>query len=695
MRTIPGVAVAVAVVGGGWLWPMAWAAESDVSISLQPLRYVFVDGDRDTFRAQHWMTDGYSGGLKDLSVKHEFPDGTRFESESHAIAGQDDFGNETVIKNPKLGFVTFDYSEFRKFYDKSGGVYQQFRSLSGVDTFKDLSLDIGNFGVETGLTLEGWPELSLSYDREFKDGTKSRLSWASATEGAIARKILPSWQDIKETVDAFALKANHEIAGYSLKGEQRWEFVRSETNREERQLSTNSTASEKKIREQAQAPQSDLMTTTLSGEREFFGEKVFLSSAYHYAHLENREVERLQEYNGNGDLTSFTNPEQKFDSRADNDYSTHAWVENVMISPWQWLTFGTKLKTEVVKRDSNSSYPADAVPNSAGGSTPNGVLDRTDTSLTDTKSVKWGEGFSIRTTIVPRTALYTELDLEQVRLLLREDRQSIDGPDAGNGASAGEVFNRETVTKLFRGIWTLGGQFSPWSFLNFTTQARHRQNNIDYDDQRETSNPLDSTARSAFIDGQNIATNEFTTRTTLRPCRWFRTSFRYQLRDDKYATHAEAESIVKTNTLSNIYTYDVTLEPLRNLTTTGSFSRQTSMFSTPARLMSGGRAITPRFNSNVDTWMLGADYAPKSFLLLTSHLLYSQARNFNDDFILFGLPLGADFQRIDLTTGITWSIREDVSVGTEYGYYHYLPNDNVQSGEYTAHVIWLDVSKKF
>ena len=61
-----------------------------------------------------------------------------------------------------------------------------------------------------------------------------------------------------------------------------------------------------------------------------------------------------------------------------------------------------------------------------------------------------------------------ERKLEQIRVLLREDQKSIDGPEAGDGSSSGDVVNRETVGKIFRGVWTLGGQVAPWSFLNAT-----------------------------------------------------------------------------------------------------------------------------------------------------------------------------------------------------------------------------------
>ena len=683
----------IIIMGSGFGWPglLAEAAKPEVSISLAPLHYTFLSGDDDKFRAHHWVKENYIGGLKDFSLEYAFPDGTELSAESHALIDQNDLGAEFSLKKDNLGFFKFDYSEFRKYYDKTGGTYYPFTTLNAQDTFKDLALDIGKFGMETGLAIEGMPELTLSYEREFKDGAKSHLNWTAVTEGSTTKNIGPTWQDIDEIVDTFALNATHELAGFALKGEQRWEFVRTETFREEKSLSTNSTASQQKIRRQDQAPQADLMTTMLEGERWFLNEKAFFASAYRFAHLENREFESLNEFDANGNPTNFSNPKQQVNARADNRYNTHTWVGSFMVLPWQWLSVGTKLKSEVIKRESNSSYPADTVPNSSGGSTPNGVIDRADNSLNDTKAVRWGEGFSIRFTGLPRTALYTELELEQSRVLLREDRQSIDGPDSGNGSDANEIFSRETVTKIFRGVWTLGGQFAPWSFLNFTTQVRHRQNNTDYDDQRETD-PGSSTAKSAFFDGQSLATNEFQTRMTLKPCQWFRASLRYQLRGDKYATRTESAPIVKTTMLSHIYTYDVQLQPRQDLLTTASFSRQTAVTATPAELVSS--ATTPKFHADVNTWLFSMDYAPKPEITVANTIQYSWAKDFND-FTGSGLPLGADFSRVDFTTALTWAVTPSDSVKVEYGLYSYLPNSLSEIGGYHAHAIWLEVSKKF
>lgn len=670
--------------------PPAWATEAEFSITPLPLRQAFVDGDTEKFRAHHWMNDGYAGGIKEFMGRAVLPDGTEIATGGHALIDANDLGAEFSVKKEALGFLTFDYDEFRKYFDGTGGVHRRFATLQTSDTDKELALDIGKFGVETGLTLEGWPELGFTYEREFKDGAKSRLSWTDVTEFGETRKIGPSWQDIDEIVDSFALTADHELAGFSLKGEQRWEFVRSELFREERSLSTNSTASERKIRRQDQAPEANLMTTLLEAERGFLKDTVFVASAYRFAHMDNREFESLLESNASGVQTNFSNPKQQINARADNDYDTHTWVGNVTMSPWNFLSVGTKLKSEVIKRESNSSYPTDAVPNSTGGSTPNGVIDRTDVSLNNTKAVRWGEALTVRFTGIPRTALYTELELEQARVLLREDRKSLDGPDAGDGSSAGEVFNRETVTDVRRGAWTLGGRFAPMAALDLTAHVRRRVNNSDYDDQRESV--AAGGALSAFIDMQNVHTNEFATRATYRPCRWFRSSVRYQLKQDDYSTRFEAQDTVEAEMRSNIYTYDVVLQPHRTLTTTASFSRQTAVTSTPARLAS--TANIPAFHADVNTWLVGADYSPKPNVTWTNALQLSWADNFND-YANTGLPYGAAFQRTDFTTGVTWALTDTASVGADYAFFTYNPNENIESGDYGAHVIWLELSAKF
>ncbi|MDO8729723.1 MAG: hypothetical protein Q7J69_00845, partial [Candidatus Omnitrophota bacterium] len=492
-------------------------------------------------------------------------------------------------------------------------------------------------------------------------------------------------QDVDEKTDHFAVKAGHEIGGFAVEAKQEWEFTRSELLREERNLSTTATASDKKIRRQDQQPESDLMTTTLNAQRDFLNEKLFFSAGYRFAHMDNREFETIIETNEAGVATNFSNPKQIRNARADNDYDAHTWVNSFTAAPWKWFSVITRLKAEVIRRESNSSYPADASPNSAGGSTPNGVIDQSVASLNENRAARLGEGLSLRFTGLPRTALYTEVELEQARVRVNEDRKDLLGPNAG------ETFNRFTVADVDRFHAAMGGQTAPCSWVTVTSQVSYRRNNNDYDDQRETDS-TGTTARSAFFDGQRVDTSEWSTRLAFKPKPWLRPSLRYQLRDDDFATRAEAEAVVKTGMFSHVVTADLSWQPTETLLTTTSFSLQRASVTTPARYAVTGGA--PTFNADVSTWLLSADWVLTPQVTFTGAAQYTRADNFND-FSDAGLPLGVDSQQAELTAKMTRALGEDTSVSAEYGFYRYQANSNAETGDYDAHLILVEASKKF
>lgn len=684
MRRLFGIVLLVSYFFDASFW-VAGAEEASLSVQVMPARYVGVDGDDEKFRAHQWMKDGFTGGVRDASTSAVFQNGVVLEAGGHALVDQNDLGAALSLKKEGLGFFRTDFSEFRKYYDGTGGMYHFFSTLQANETDKKLALDIGKFSMETGFALEGLPQISFLYDRHFKDGAKSRLTWTAVKEGTITRSIGPSWQDVDEITDAFAVKAGHTLAGFDLSGEQSWEFVRSDMTREERNLSTTTTASDKKIRRQDQQPESDLMTTTLNAQRDFLGEKLFFSAGYRFAHMDNREFESIIETNEAGAATNFSNPKQIRDARADNDYDAHTWVNSFTVAPWKWLSVITRLKAEVVRRESNSSYPADASPNSAGGSTPDGVIDQRVVSQNDTKAVRFGEGLSLRFTGLPRTALYTEVELEQARARLHEDRKDLLGPNAG------ETFSRYTITDVDRFHAALGGQAVPCSYATATSQVSWRRNNNDYDDQRET-NSTGTTARSAFFDGQRVETAEWSTRLAFKPKPWLRPSLRYQLRDDDFATRAEAEPIVKTGMLSHIVTADLSWQPNENWLATASFSRQAAAVTTPARYAATGG--TPTFNADVNTWLLSADGVLTPKITFTGAVQYTRADNFND-FSDTGLPLGVETDQVELTGRLTRAVGKDASVSAEYGFYHYRANSNAEAGDYDAHLLLVEASRKF
>lgn len=665
------------------------AEAAEFSMEVMPARVTHVDGDEEKFRAHHWVTDGFAGGLKDARFSHVFKNGASLRSQGHAIGGDQDFGGELSLEKEGDGFLRMDFSRFRKWFDGTGGTFYRNTGMQTVETDRDLALDIGRFVLEGGITPPpGYLQVGFEYEHATKDGAKSRLTWPSATVSGVAKKIGASWQEIDERVDAFTLKLGQEVAGFTLGAEQRWEFVRAEKRRFEPDVSTAATPSLKKIREQVQGPETDLMTTTLTADRSFLNERGFFSTGYHFTHLDNREIESIFETNAIGTVTNFSNPKQVRDARADNGYDAHTWVGSLVFKLFKTLTMTARLKAETARKESFSLYPADSAPASGGGTAPNGVIDSLVASDTEDRAERFGEALLLRFTGIPRTALYAEAEFEQGRSRLSEDRRDLLGPNPG------ETFNRYTIVDVDRGTFTLGGHASPCSFFNLTAHGRHRVYKNDYDDQRETDNSA-SSARSAFFDGQRIVTDEFAARAAFRPAAWVRPSVRYQLRDDNFSSRVEAEGSVETGVLSHIFSADVTFHPSEKLVTTFAYSRQLSEVRTPAQTAPIAGTYLPAFHTDVDSWLASADYSVCRNLALTGTLLYSRADNFDDFTAAGGLPLGTDDERVDVTAGLKWTPKEDVSVGLEYAYYHYASNPNAGPGDYDAHVVGVEGSKKF
>lgn len=674
------------------------AKSPEIVLALEPARYAFVNGDAAQFRAHHWMSTGYSGGVKEFSLEDEFSEDTKLLAEGHAIPANGDYGGELKLTKEEWGYLLFEYQQFRKYYNSSGGLYGAFRDLASSDTDRYLALNIGEFSAEAGLRREDIPEITLNYTREFKQGTKSRLSWTSVTEGPttagvtptsnILRKIGPSWQEVDEIVDRFDAKAEDELYGFHWNAEQGWEFVRSRNTREEQNLSNTATPAsgsnaDQKVRDQVTDIRAALITTILGLDKWSAKDKLFISSKYRFSQLNSRELENIFEYDQRGILTNFSNPEQVRDAHSDNLFTSNTWVANIVSLLLEPLSINSKFKMESIGRRSSSTYPKDSSPNNANGSSkPNGVIDTSDVSENQEKIANFGESISLRFHGLPRTAIYNEYEFQQTRSNLYEDRQS---------ATAGEVFNRQSITHMRRASGVLGVHLVPWDMVTLTANARHREDDIRYNNVRYTQ-PTASGAKSVFIDGQAIETDELTSSIKLRPCRWFEPAFRYQFQNKGFETWGlpDSDNDQESGMTSHIYTIDVVIQPTNELLTTTSLSVQKAKVFTPSSLStSSGDAHIPTYNADVLSFLFSAEYALKEDLVLTGLAQWSDAGDFNN--LGGNISYGADYTQLDLSAGFRWTPKKDMVIEPKYSYYRYDPSPDLDLGGYNASVVSLDV----
>ncbi len=691
-RNIPWVVMVVAFSFSGVSFAFA-AAETrtgtvihDLSLSTLPGRYTSVAGDSGKFRELHWMNTGYVAGATDFSVHATLEDDITLESEAHAIVDENDYEFMMEIKKEDLWFIKGEYTEFRKYFDTTGGFYKPFTGMQMADTDKDLRLDIGKIELEAGVTPKNFPDITLFYEREFKKGAKSRLTWTSLygnPGSTTSRKIGPSWQDIDEVVNKFDIKMEDDVAGFHWDARQGWEFVRSSNMRKEQNYSVNSTANEIFSRNQFTEPRSDLITSELNVDKWFKNEKVYTSSGFRFSQINSRELENIFELNSNDiPANHSTFAEQVRDSYSDNLFTTNTWVGSVMSALWEPFTVILRGKAETISRQSASTYMKDKSPNGSSGLVaPDGRVDQIDVNDNSEKAVDWGQGLSLRFAGIPGVAIYNDYDFEQVRNNLNEERTS---------SSASERFSREDITHMFRSVYTLGARATPWDKATLTAQGRHRDDDVRYN-HVTYSNDSGNQAKSVFIDAQYITTDELSSKLTWKPYRWLQPAIRYQLQDRKYVTWGLNDSGVGVTTkqISSIYTADLVSQPFDDLLTMFSVSYQDAKIITQAR-ESGNVFMIPSANMDVLSALFSGVWSINDKLSFTGTAQYSKAANFND-YSAIGMPYSSDFIKTDVTAGLEWQINKTVQLEPKYAFYAYRGDPDSNPGDYNAHMVMLEV----
>lgn len=92
-------------------------------------------------------------------------------------------------------------------------------------------LEVGRSWWELALDRPGWPEIPLSYEHRYREGTRSLTSGSAAAEGAVRRLIWPAHQHIDEQMHLLRLRAGHEIGSWRLEDELRLQWTDFRTGR--------------------------------------------------------------------------------------------------------------------------------------------------------------------------------------------------------------------------------------------------------------------------------------------------------------------------------------------------------------------------------------------------------------------------------------------------------------------------------
>jgi hypothetical protein len=182
--------------------------------------FTTVNGNKEKFRELNWQREGWNRGLEEFELTQKNGDGSKVTSAGHIL--RDDYKVMLEASKNDLGFARFGWSQYRKYYDGSGGV-NSLISSSPIELNTDLHKDIGKASAEVGLTLPNWPKFMLGYEQQWQEGTESTLEWGSVSEGTNIAKVYPAFKTVSERTHILKFDADYDVADWrftdSFRGE--------------------------------------------------------------------------------------------------------------------------------------------------------------------------------------------------------------------------------------------------------------------------------------------------------------------------------------------------------------------------------------------------------------------------------------------------------------------------------------------
>lgn len=648
---------------------LAYAQEnkeaSSLSFGLTPtLQYRYVDGDENKFREDQWIQDGWAGGVDDFYLKKSLKNEWILQMKGHAIVPEEDYEFLLHLMKENLGFFRAHFTEYRKYFDDTGGFFGPF-SIPVFDLHKDMHLDIGEFSLEAGLTVPDLPRVVIGYERQFKEGEKSLLEWGSVTEGSLTRNIFPSFEEIDEKEDVFRVDIDYSLGKVYLEDRFQYKQYKTHTKRfEENQNLDTGTSETVNISEQYDH---DALYNTFHLDSHIT-DTIYFSFGY-----------LVNDLNGDGSFNMLTTPfgPDPFDKNwhadpIELDQQSHVLNLNSQFGPYHQLSFHGGVQAEVIDTEGNThAILTETLPGQGPVSPEARMRSRTDKNA-------FLETVGVRYSGIPYTSLYAEGKWRQQDIDQHEKEVEDDIT----------VFERLTDTDVDRQRYTFGFSSSPVRRLTFSGRYRLSDRENDYDHKIDTE-----PGYSAFIDRQDLDSQEIQTKVTARVITALKASFQYQRVKTEIDTLSQTtppSNVESGDYLADIYSVGVTATPISSLYLTGQFSYR----DVKSESFDNDSLSVTAYNGDVYTFLGTAGWAVTKKTNLTLEYLLSWADNFQDN-SENGLPLGVNNTRYGISLSCSHRLTEQIQARLGYGFYKYDEESNGGVDDYKAHVVGMGLEFTF
>lgn len=666
--------------------PLAEPPKDMVTFEASPAITVpIIHGDKGKFEEDNWISRNTSGGITNMSFSKQLNHQDSLEFDGRAIAGNNDYNTNFNLVREGVGSLAFAFKEFRKYFDGTGGFYDNFAHTSlslPVEINNPLHLDIGSFKVEGILAKENSPEYSLSYEREFRHGTESLLGWGPVTDGTLTRYINPTYRESRETVDKVKLGLKKVTSDTEFSIRQSWEGVRDESSKINNQTLDLNTGVLSKIKTQFENTDSDLYTTQAMFSKDL-NKNLFTSLGLLYNHYIGGSMEQVTDTN----VASYNENHPLNPAHVKQDTAT--FMPNISFSPLKDLQMGAGLKAELEIKNAIATYNRD-YRNTLGVYVPDGIIDEFVNIDANTDTKRFSENAQFKFSRIKNVVFYGNAEYEK-QFITQFEEQDAFGPNP----SASNSFSRKTDTIADAYNFTLGSKWYPLTKVNVTVEDKYKNKEINNNNEFLTGGVV--SGYRGFIDHITLASNSPIVKLNYKPFRWVTTSLGYTYDQGIYGIRTRAGSSTEVSKyVTHAYSAELTLVPVDYFYCSVFYQRRNDFTSTRAD-GAGGQSVSvqqPDYKANVD--VLGFDYTyalTKSTSLNGGYSMYF-TDNFND-FSTTGLPLGLNNLSQSASIGIQHSFKKDRSLELKYVYKNYSEDSNNHIDDYEAHLLYASMNMAF
>jgi hypothetical protein len=635
-----------------------------------------VSGNRAQFREHYWQPEGWNGGLERYTYTERLGTNRVFQATARAL--RDDYRLTLSLENTNLGFARLNWEQYGKYYNTVGGYYPAATPPVAHLPFAP-RLDLGRAGAEFGLTLPSWPKIVLGYEYRYRDGDKALTQWLPTTREPYLN-ILPNAKAIEESLHVLRLDLSHDVAGFNLADNFRYEFYDLGTSR------GGAPADEVPgpLVITKESHDSKQWANAFSVERPL-REWWLVTAGYLHTHASGEASFNQATFDATGQPTAgyFWNaPAIVFESHSET------LNFNTQLGPWQGLSGSAGLQTEWAWQSGfgNVAFDTDI----AGPPRP-GLVDANHHRVTIEESL------GLRYTQIPYTTLFADAKLRQEQISQFQEQL---------GDSVYALASDADIT----GGWTdlrAGLRTSPWARLWMSAHYRYLDRETDYDYPLDVlfdslGQPLPGDGYPAFITWRETRTDEVQARLGWRPRPWLRTllSGRWLQTDYRTRTMAATERFpwggsietspggqLQSGTYdAQVYSVGAILTPWRRLQLSTTFAFTDTRTVTAVE---DPHAVVP-YEGAIYSVLCGATWRLSERTDLNLFYAYSAA-DYGQEDTAVGLPLGVTYGRQAVNIGLTHRFGPRFAGNVRYGFYSYDEPTSGNFNDYTAHSLFASL----